>query len=171
MAENESVQVVLGETIIVMTFRPFDLDIDIDHLTSIDHSNLYGEMVTVSALLNKVGILKAEFENEVEKLKLEIEVESAQIRKRTRQAAVDSGTKLNLQQIDDSVLLNVGYQNKFKAWLIVKKTRDIVDSFYWGVQSKDKKLSVLMKPIVPEEFAAGIVEGVVNQMMIKKVVL
>ena len=48
--------------------------IDIDQLTSIDYGNLYGEAVTVSALLNKVGLLRAEAEQALAEKKLERDV-------------------------------------------------------------------------------------------------
>ena len=49
---------VQGKTI-TLTQSDIDSDIDMDEVTQINYSNLYGEMVTVSALLNKLGILKA----------------------------------------------------------------------------------------------------------------
>ena len=48
--------------------------IDIDQLTSIDTGNLYVEAVTVSALLNKVGLLRAEAEQALAEKKLDMEV-------------------------------------------------------------------------------------------------
>lgn len=55
----------------------FDGRIDIDRLTSINYENLFGEAVTVSALLNKVGILRAEAEKAVAEKKLEKDIYEA----------------------------------------------------------------------------------------------
>ena len=61
--------------------------IDIDQLTSIDYGNLYGEAVTVSALLNKVGLLRAEAEQALAEKKLERDVCEADTKRKWRQQA------------------------------------------------------------------------------------
>ena len=58
--------------------------IDIDQLTSIDYGNLYGEAVTVSALLNKVGLLRAEAEQALAEKKLERDVCEADTKRKWR---------------------------------------------------------------------------------------
>mgnify|MGYP003207193385 FL=1 len=54
-----------SETPVTLVTNGFDDVLDIDRLTSIDYTNLYGEAVTVSALLNKVGMLRAEAEKKM----------------------------------------------------------------------------------------------------------
>ena len=74
----------------------FEDTVDIDKLTSIEYSNLYGEAVTVSALLNKVGLLRAEAEKKVAECKLEKEVYEAQTKKEWLREANRNGGKLTL---------------------------------------------------------------------------
>ena len=50
----------------------------------------------------------------------------------------------------------------------LQRDLNYIEAVYWAIQSKDKKLSVLMKGVTPEEFAEGIVEGVVNTFYVKK---
>lgn len=57
---------------------------------------------------------------------------------------------------------------KRKRLLQLKKNCNYIDALYWAVQSKDKKLSVLMKGVTPEEFAKGILERRVNTFLVKK---
>jgi hypothetical protein len=64
----------LGNRPVTLETRDFDDNVDVDALTKIDHSNLYGEAVTVPALLNHVGLLKAEVQNAYDLKKLECEV-------------------------------------------------------------------------------------------------
>ena len=65
----------------------FDGRIDIDRLTSINYENLFGEAVTDSALLNKVGILRAEAEKAVAEKKLEKDIYEADRKKFYRRQA------------------------------------------------------------------------------------
>ena len=167
--EQDSVKVSLGDKTLVLKFRDFDTDIDIDQLTSIDYSNLHGEIVTVSALLNKVGILKTGVENELAILEMDEEILIAQKRKDFRKLAQDLNEKLTIAILDDKITLDEDIQKHRKAIILMKKTLGIVNSWYWGIQSKDKKLGVLMKGVTPEEFAKEITEGVINEILIKKV--
>ena len=72
---------------VTLVTNGFEDTVDIDKLTSIEYSNLYGEAVTVSALLNKVGLLRAEAEKKVAECKLEKEVYEAQTKKEWRREA------------------------------------------------------------------------------------
>ena len=103
----------------------FEDTVDIDKLTSIEYSNLYGEAVTVSALLNKVGLLRAEAEKKVAECKLEKEVYEAQTKKEWRREANRNGGKFTLaledgeveeiklseKALDEALLLDEDYQN------------------------------------------------------------
>ena len=91
----------LGNKPVKLTTRDFDDEVDVDQLTSIDHSNLYGEAVTVPALMNKVGILKTEAERYLSEKKLELEVFEAELRQSIRKDAIADrkSTRLNSSHI------------------------------------------------------------------------
>ena len=78
---------------VTLVTNGFEETVDIDKLTSIDYRNLYGEAVTVSALLNKVGLLRAEAERAVSEKKLEKEVYEADMKKGWRREANRNGGK------------------------------------------------------------------------------
>ena len=59
-----------GDKTIVLHSPDTDEDIELDEITTINYSNLYGEAVTISALLNKVGMWKAEYERKAKEAKL-----------------------------------------------------------------------------------------------------
>ena len=71
---KEKVTINLKEKVIVLNYEEFDPDVDVDDLTKVHYENLFGDMVTVSTLLNKVGILKADFENKLSEEKLEFDI-------------------------------------------------------------------------------------------------
>ena len=70
---NEVVKVHIGDKIVKVIFSEFD-EIDTNDLTQIHYNNLFGEIVTVSTLLNRVGLLKAKLDNRLEEEKLELQV-------------------------------------------------------------------------------------------------
>ena len=158
---------------VTLVTNGFEDTVDIDKLTSIEYSNLYGEAVTVSALLNKVGLLRAEAEKKVAECKLEKEVYEAQTKKEWRREANRNGGKFTLaledgeveeiklseKALDEALLLDEDYQNLCIAY---------IDALQWAVQDKSKKLNNLLKPVTPTEFLGELVEGKVNSFFIKK---
>lgn len=165
----ESFKITIGDKIIVLSYQDWDTDINLDDITKIDYSNLYGELVTVSALLNRVGILKADIDNEYEHAKLDLSIFEAQKAKEVRRQNTLSGTKIS----NDAVLENLNIDSEIIAKrrfvINLRKNCSYIDSLYWSIQSKDKKLSVLMKGVTPEEFSSEIIEGTINTFKINKI--
>lgn len=167
----------IGDQYITFNMSDFDSEIDVDEITSIDYSNLYGEMVTVSALMNKIGILKAKAESIFSEKKLEFDIYESTIRKRIRRESVMNGgkfkvddefIKLTESSLNEAIILDKGWQVNKKNVIKANETLEKINAIYWAVQSKDRKLSVLMKAVTPEEFENELVEGKVNGMIIKK---
>lgn len=155
----------------------FEGTVDIDRLTSIDYSNLYGEAVTVSALLNKVGILRAEAERAVAEKKLEKEVYEADMKKGWRREANRNGGKFTIEEeeiklsekaLDEALLLDEEYQKLCLEFIEAQKNFSVLDALQWSVQDKSKKLNNLLKPVTPQEFLNELVEGKVNSFLIVK---
>lgn len=155
----------------------FEGAVDIDRLTAIDYSNLYGEAVTVSALLNKVGLLRSEAEKRVAECKLEKDVYEAQTKKEWRRQANKNGgkfiiedeeIKLSEKALDEALLLDEKYQELCIEFIEAQKNFSILDALQWAVQDKSKKLNNLLKPVTPSEFISELVEGSVNSFFIKK---
>lgn len=155
----------------------FEDTVDIDRLTSIDYSNLYGEAVTVSALLNKVGLLRAEAERAVSEKKLEKEVYEADMKKGWRREAnrnsgkftiEDEEIKLSEKALDEALLLDEDYQKLCLEYIEAQKNFSVLDALQWSVQDKSKKLNNLLKPVTPQEFLSELVEGKVNSFLIAK---
>lgn len=162
---------------IELVMADFDSEINVDEITSIDYSNLFGEAVTVSTLLNRIGILKARAEAIYAEKKLEFDIYEANQRKRLRREAAmnsnyfkvdDQQIKLTENSLEEAIIIDEGWQVNKKNVIKAQETLNKCDSIYWAVQSKDRKLSVIMKPTTPEEFMNELVEGKVNGIIIKK---
>jgi hypothetical protein len=162
---------------VTLVTNGFEETVDIDKLTSIDYSNLYGEAVTVSALLNKVGLLRAEAERAVSEKKLEKEVYEADMKKGWRREANRNGGKFTIEEeeiklsekaLDEALLLDEDYQKLCLEYIEAQKNFSVLDALQWSVQDKSKKLNNLLKPVTPQEFLSELVEGKVNSFLIAK---
>lgn len=158
----------LGDKPVVLVFKDFDDEVDVDQLTSIDHSNLYGEAVTVPALMNHVGILKASAEKIHSEKKMELEIFEAKLRQITRKDAVVSGEKLTEASLNEKVEEDKVLQDKRRQLINAKYNFDITDSLFWSISAKDKKLNNLIKGVTPQELYQELQEGVINNILIKK---
>jgi len=168
MNENdEVVNVHFNNKIIKLHFKGFDDIIDIDQLTKIDYSNLYAELITISALMNRVGLLKAQADNAQAESRLERNIEMARIGASTRQNAKTSSEK-TVGAINEAVILNPEYQRLQRARIRKGKEAAYLDSLYWAVKSKEKKLDRIGEKmnLTPQEFEKNLVEGVWNGILI-----
>lgn len=166
-----------GDKTIVLHSPDTDEDIELDEVTTINYSNLYGEAVTISALLNKVGMWKAEYERKAKEAKLYCDVFVSQLKKKYRgealknhgQVSVDGeAVKLTEKGLDEIILLNEEYQKAVLDQIELESKRDKLDSLFWAIRSKDQKLNNLLPKVVPKEFFQELVEGKINSFIIHK---
>ena len=159
-----------GNYFICIIKREFDSPLDLDEITKIQYENLFGEIITISSLLNRVGLLKADAEEQVSLTKVDLEVFESQKRSYYHKKITMSDDKVRIteQRLEDCLLQDPEVIAMRKKLIQTKKNLGIIESIYWAVKSKDDKLSVLLKPVTPEEFADGIIEGVVNLFVVKK---
>ncbi len=160
---------------IQMVFEPFDDSIDIDELTKISYDNIFAEILTVSALLNRAGIWKAEADNDYADFKLDLNVYIAQIAERlgkeTKSVLNSKGEYVQkyytISEIENKVTIDEGVQLRRKKALKLKRECDILDSLYWAVKSKADKLNKLTDKLRPEEFEKEIVIDKMNSISFK----
>lgn len=166
-----------GTTPVTLVTNGFEDRVDIDQLTSINYENLYGEAVTISALLNKVGMLRADAECTMNEKKLERDVCEAELKKQWRSEANQNQGKFEIEgeeiklsekALDEALLLDEDYQNLCVEYINAQKNFGILDALQWAIQDKSKKLNNLLKPVTPAEFLNELVEGKVNTFLVKK---
>lgn len=158
----------LEDMVITFFWEEFDGDIDVDDMTKIHYENLFGDAVTVSTLLNRIGLLRNSAEHIQDVKKQEMEIYEAELDERLRKNAASAGEKITEKQIEKKITKDKGYVTKKKNYLSAKRDFQNLETIYWGVQSKDKKLEVLMKGTTPKEFEEGIIEGKINSILINK---
>lgn len=153
---------------VTLNFKDFEDEVDVDDLLQVNHENLYGEAVTLPALMNQVGILKAESEKYVSEKKLELDVFEADLKQSIRKNATATAQKITEAGLEEMVLIDPGYQIKKKNLIGAQRNHSIVENIWWAVKSKDQKLNNLIKGVTPKELYDELVEGTINNILIKK---
>jgi hypothetical protein len=176
---KESYKISFEDKTIVFTFLDFDTDVDVDDLTRIHHENIMGEKLTISTLLNKIGMIKAAYDAIVRRHQLEVDIYKAEVQERIRKELTfkkqkKDGTyykpeKPGQVEVDNNTYLDPVFQNKLKKQIRLQKEAEMINSLYWAVQSKDQKLKGIIKEVTPKEFEEMIIEGEINSIFIKKV--
>lgn len=166
----------LGGKMVVLTTTPFDTDIDVDDLTSIHYHNIVGEILTISVLMNRVGLLLAEVEEVLQGSKLDLEIFSAQKaeevrRKLTFETKDFKGnpkiSKPTGDEVERAIVRDPTYSLKKKRLFRTQKERDYINSLYWAIKQKADLVSKLSDRLKPEEFENEIIEEKINGVLIK----
>lgn len=174
-------EVQIGERILTLEFGLIEDVINVDDLTKIDTSNIFGEVVTVSAAANRIGIMMSEVGANLASAKLDCKLYENDFRNKLRsQASKNSGSyKIVVDGEEISVkLTETGLATCYDSddeWLRLKreiitleKNFNSLSALYWAVQDKSRKLNGLVHSTTPEDFVAGLVEGKVNGILVSK---
>src|SRR5690554_110459 len=158
-----------GDRIVSLYGKSFSTEVDMDELTTIHYDNLIGEILTISTLMNRVGILKANAENALNETKLGHKIleakKSEELRRKLTKAG--DGKSPTVSQLENAVTLDEVVQESKMNYYTVVKQAAVVDSLYWAVKSKEMKLNHITQGITPEDFEKEILEGEINSVMIK----
>lgn len=176
MEEQNKILVTFGDRIVTLRITDFDTDIDMDDVLKIDYGNIIGEVLTYPVIVNRIGALRAEMENNMSVEKFELEVYGAKLgemfRKNGSKSETDAGGNKKVkaptvQELSNKVLLDEGYQLRQKRYFKTVKDYQYIDSLYWAAKDKSKKLDFCSNSIKPEDFENDIVTGTINGVMIK----
>lgn len=171
----------IGDKPIELFHYNMDNSINVDDLTKIDTSNIFGEAVTISAATNRIGILKAELESLMAEAKLEEKIYIGKFIANLRKQASQNGGKYKMQvdneiievkltekALESSYHTDPKWQELKNNFIVAEKNFNALNSLYWSIQDKSRKLNNLVNGTTPEEFVEGIIEGKVNGIFIKK---
>ena len=174
-------KVKIGDKDIVLVHDDLDSSINVDDLTKIDTSNLFGEAVTMSAAVNRIGLIKAEVGALMNEARLEEKVYEANFKEKLRAEAASNKGKIKLRVGNEDIeikitesYLNTSFENDSK-WIKIKKQHisaeknfNYLEALYWAMQDKSRKLNGLVNGTTPEDFVEGLIESKVNGLMVKK---
>jgi len=165
----------IGDTTLILKHDNLDKTINVDDLTTIDSSNIYGEATTISAATNRVGLLKAEVEALLATARLEEKVYIGKYIANKRKEASKNANKFFMKvgietievkctekALETCYIDDAKYIELRKAYIQQLRNFSALDSLYWAMQDKGKKLNNLINKTTPEDFIAGLVQGKVN---------
>lgn len=168
--------------IVTLVHDDLDASINVDDLTIIDTSQIYGEAVTITPAVNRIGLLKAEVGAVMAEAKLEYKLyEGNFIAQKRKQAASNGGfylirvdnedvkVKATQGALDTCFETDPGWLEKKRAFIQAEKNFNALDSLYWACQDKSRKLNSFISQTTPEDFIAGVVEKKINGVQIKKI--
>jgi len=158
-----------------------DSSINVDDLTKIDVGNIYGDAVTISAAVNRIGLIKAEVEALVGETKLDYKIYEGQFRAKLRKQAANNAGFYTIRIGNDDVKIKAtekALETCFETdekWIELKrsfitaeKNFNSLSSLYWACQDKSRKLNTLVNGVTPSEFVSEMIEGKINGILIQK---
>lgn len=165
----------LGDRIVILKIQDYD-EIDTDEITKIQYHNIIGELLTCSTILNRLGNLVAQVDEALSEGKLDFDIFYAQkyedfmkelSHAYTNTRGRDVVDKPTGTEVEQKIIRTPEYKVKRRNVIRLQKQRDIINSLYWSVKSKDDKLNKLTDKIRPEEFEKEILEGEINGILIR----
>jgi hypothetical protein len=171
----------IGSQDITLVHDDLDGTINVDELTKIDTSNIFGDAVTISAAVNRIGLIKAEVAALMAEARLEYKFYEGTYKNKLRKQAVANSGFYTMRIDNDDVkikLSETSLATSFETdpeWMRLKrvfieaeKNFNSLDSLYWSCQDKSRKLNSLVGGTTPREFLAEMVEGKINGFLLKK---
>lgn len=136
----------------------FEDEIDLDELLSIKTTYIEAELVTFAVVLNKLGLLLADANNQYNLAKLNLEIYEAKKKEKIRNGSdvdyeddEETGKsklkklkKPSLDEVEVMVSLDPVYQNYKRTMYAKLKNMEYMNSIYWAAKTKDDKLNRLM---------------------------
>lgn len=153
----------------------FNNHFNIDDLTLVDGSNLYGEAATISSVMARVGLQKDELSKMVASLKHKISQLENDITTSKRVEAHKNSNKYSMTVGSEVIYvkatekaLDTCYMSD-RVWRVEKlKLIELegnlakLDTLYWCIKSKASKLDNFMSGVNPDIFEERVVAGTYN---------
>lgn len=177
--ENKIIKI--GNKTVILSWEE-DNSFEVDNILRIDYSNLLGEILTFPLILNRLGIILSDIEYylrlktfDVDKAYSNVQKELAKAYDRAYKSLKmegipsPTGPQIEKKSKEDSEVLKLEeiHWNLKKELIEIQHDRDDINSLYWSAKSKDDKLNKITDKLSPKEFENEIIEGKINNVMIK----
>lgn len=165
---SEKIVFKLGEDkLIKFKFDGFFDNLDLDKLLKIDYGNLVAELITSPVILNKMGILNAEVENELRLAKMNFKAREARLRAKTRDRLIEDNKKTTINEVEDALLRDKIYQKYQKEYIEAERNRDYMMSIYMAVRDKSDKLNRLSMSLKSGDIDEQLIQKQLNSLYYK----
>jgi hypothetical protein len=168
MIDNNIIYHPLKEKLVAIHVPDWDYSFNMDEILQIDYSNIFGEIITIPVLENRMGRLLAEIRAYKKEEKLKLEIKEANVRKLFRNKRSGDGLKKpTIQEEEDHLLTDPVIKNLRFKLIRIEEDVERQEVMYDAVKSKAFKLNNLSKSLTPQEFENELIEGKINGMYIK----
>jgi len=171
----------VGEQEITLYHDNMDASINVDELTRIDVGNIFGDAVTISAAVNRIGLIKAEVEALMSETKLDYKIYEGGFKAKLRKQAANNSGFYTVRIGNEDVKIKAtekALETCFETdeeWIRLRKLHiqaeknfNSLSSLYWACQDKSRKLNSLVNGVTPTEFVEQMIEGKINGILLKK---
>lgn len=164
--EKQKISWDLGDGRVVQILYNNATEFDVDDVVKIDINNLMGEYLTAPQIFNTIANLRANAMEIVSKAKLNLEIGQKGIFLGIIEEFKGKKKPSN-PEIEAMVCVDDDYIQLKKDLIKAEKNANMLDNLYWSVKEKCNKLDNLYHKISPEEFNKEIMEGQINNVIIK----
>lgn len=148
----EKLKINIGERELFLKINLFsdDEEIDVDKILKIDIMNLTAEILTFPVILNKLGILLADKQNQKKEKELSYRIWRAKTQETIKREwnsddnkKIVRGGKFTKEDVEDYILTHAAYKIKKDQLFRVEKEEAYLNSIYWAAKDKADKLEKL----------------------------
>lgn len=170
MQQEKTERFALGSHAVTLKYQDFD-ELDADALTNINYSNIIGELLTFSVVLNRIGLLRAEAESLLNSKELDQKILYANLEKEYRELLVETITdakgnekqsKPTIDEVKNAIIRDPKHIHSYREMIEIERQKKIIESLYWSANNKAKSLEVLSAKIKPDDFENEIIQGAIN---------
>jgi hypothetical protein len=162
--EEKTTYVHLARKIAAIKPTDWDYSFDPDEIFKIDPYNIFGEIITIPVLINRLGVLAAEMKSYVKEEEFRLNEKEAKVRQLFRQGF---DKKPTVQETEDHLTLDPIIKGMRLKLIKLKKELETIENMHESAKEKSFKLNYLGKNLTPEEFEKDIIEGTINGVTIK----
>lgn len=154
----------LGDGRVVQLSYTLSTDFNIDEITNIDTNNLLGEYLTAPVLFNTIANLRTLAMQRVSEKSLQLKI----VKRTVFVDIIRTEKPKPANTVIDAMVENSDEFIKASKELIeAERDASMMDNLYWSMKEKCNKLDNMYHKILPEEFNKEIMEGQVNNILIK----
>lgn len=149
-------------------------EIDIDKILKIDAQNLTAEILTFPSILNKLGVLLADKDNDKKQAELNYRIWKAKQQELIRnkwdndpEKKINRGQKYTKDEVEDSIVSSPMFKVQKTKIHRLEKEHSYLNSIYWAAKDKADKLEKLSLTLKSEDIDIENIVKSFNGIMIK----
>lgn len=157
----------IGDRVVLFKVDTFT-DLDLDKLLKIDYENLVAELVTFPVVVNRLGLLCADMDNEFQQSKLDLSIYEAKTNERLRDTLWEENDKKpTIAEVESALLQDKVWKVKKKKMLRIQKEKEYMYSVYSAAKDKSNKLDKLSLTIRSGDIDDKIIQRQLNNVYFK----